>query len=50
MSHQIIVEHMNGTINAKNIEFKKNNEVYKGCSLIIVLPKNDNKNLEDYII
>ena len=50
MSHQIIVEHMNGTINAKNIEFKKNKEVYKGCSLIIVLPKNDNKNLEDYII
>jgi signal transduction histidine kinase len=50
MSHQIIVEHMKGTINARNIEFKKNKEVYKGCSLIIVLPINDKKNLEDYII
>ncbi|MDD2291439.1 MAG: ATP-binding protein [Aliarcobacter sp.] len=50
MSHQIIVEHMKGTLSVKNIEFKKNKEVYKGCSLIITLPVNENKNLEDYII
>ncbi len=50
MSHQIIVEHMKGTIHARNIEFKKNKEVYKGCSLIIVLPINENKNIGDYII
>ena len=50
MSHQIIVEHMNGSINAKNIDFRKNKEIYKGCSLIIALPINENKNFGDYII
>ncbi|MFA6741758.1 MAG: ATP-binding protein [Arcobacteraceae bacterium] len=38
MSHQIVAEHMKGSIYAKNIEFKKDKENYKGCSLIIVLP------------
>lgn len=49
MSHQIVVEHMNGDIYAKNIEIIKDNKSYKGCSLVIVLPTEE-KNLEDYII
>ncbi|MDZ7819375.1 MAG: HAMP domain-containing sensor histidine kinase [Aliarcobacter sp.] len=53
MSHQIVVEHMKGNIFAKNIEIIKNKKVYKGCSIIIVLPiieKHNIENLEDYII
>lgn len=53
MSHQIVVEHMKGNIFAKNIEIIKNKKVYKGCSIIIVLPiieKHIIENLEDYII
>lgn len=50
MSHQIVVEHMKGTIEAKNIEIVKNEKVYKGCSFIIILPIRENKNLEDYSI
>ncbi|PUE65530.1 ATP-binding protein [Arcobacter caeni] len=38
MSHQIVAEHMKGSIYAKNIEFKKDKENYNGCSLIIILP------------
>ena len=53
MSHQIVVEHMKGNIFVKNIEMTKNKKVYKGCSLIIVLPiieKYNMENVEDYII
>jgi len=38
MSHQIIVEHMKGTISIKNIEMERVNNLYKGCSIIIELP------------
>lgn len=50
MSHQIVVEHMKGSIYAKNIDFVKDKNNYKGCSLIIVLPITEKQNLEDYII
>ncbi len=50
MSHQIVVEHMKGSIYAKNIEFIKDKKNYKGCSLVIVLPIKENQDLEDYII
>lgn len=50
MSHQIVVEHMKGSIYAKNIEFIKDKNNYKGCSLVIVLPIKENQDLEDYII
>lgn len=50
MSHQIVVEHMKGSIYAKNIEYIKDKNNYKGCSLIIVLPITEKQNLEDYII
>ena len=50
MSHQIVVEHMKGKIFAKNIDIIKNEKTYKGCSLVIELPMNDNKDSEDYII
>ena len=50
MSHQIVVEHMKGSISAKNTEMIKDGNIYKGCSLVIVLPIKENQNLEDYII
>ena len=50
MSHQIVVEHMKGSIYAKNIDFVKDKNNYKGCSLIIVLPITEKQNLEDHII
>ena len=50
MSHQIVVEHMKGSIFAKNKEMIKDGNIYKGCSLVIVLPIKENQNSEDYII
>ena len=50
MSHQIIVEHMKGEIFAKNIEMIKEGLKYKGCSIIISLPIEERKNIEDYNI
>ncbi|WP_072681474.1 ATP-binding protein [Arcobacter sp. LA11] len=40
MSHQIIVDHMNGKLKVKNIEFKTKTGKYKGSCFIIELPKN----------
>ena len=34
MSHQIIVEHMQGTISMKNIDFEIKKS-YKGCKVVI---------------
>ena len=50
MSHQIIVEHMKGEIYAKNIELQRDDKKYKGCAIIIYLPLNEEKILEDYNI
>ena len=50
MSHQIIVEHMKGEIYAKNIELLRDDKKYKGCAIIIYLPFNEEKILEDYNI
>jgi PAS domain S-box-containing protein len=40
MSHQIIVEHMNGSIYIKNIEMEKFSKIYKGCCVTIEIPLN----------
>ncbi|MCP4971044.1 MAG: PAS domain S-box protein [Arcobacter sp.] len=40
MSHQIIVDHMNGSIKVKNIDYEFNNKIYKGTCFKIELPKN----------
>ena len=50
MSHQIIFEHMKGEIYAKNIELIRDDKKYKGCKIIIHLPLNEEKILEDYNI
>ncbi len=39
MSHQIIVDHMNGKLKVRNIEFKTKTGSYKGCCFTIELPK-----------
>ena len=49
MSHQIIVEHMQGTISMKNIDFQIENKSYKGCKVVIKIPLNE-KTFSDYII
>ena len=49
MSHQIIVEHMQGTISMKNIDFEVENKIYRGCKVIIEIPLNE-KTFSDYII
>ena len=49
MSHQIIVEHMKGTISMKNIDFEIENKSYKGCKVVIKIPLNE-KTFSDYII
>ena len=49
MSHQIIVEHMQGTISMKNIDFEVDNKSYKGCKVVIKIPLNE-KTFSDYII
>ena len=38
MSHQIVVEHMKGNIYMENREFIKNNNSYKGCSVTLEIP------------
>ena len=48
MSHQIIVEHMKGQIYIKNIQLIKNNISFKGCCVVIELPKEEMKS--DYFI
>lgn len=49
MSHQIIVEHMQGAISMKNIDFEVDNNSYKGCKVVIKIPLNE-KSFVDYII
>ena len=49
MSHQIIVEHMQGTISMKNIDFQIENKSYKGCKVVIKIPLNE-KTFSDYMI
>jgi signal transduction histidine kinase/HAMP domain-containing protein len=49
MSHQIIVEHMKGGIDIKNMDFIKNDEVYKGCMVILEIPINEKYNLDFHI-
>ena len=49
MSHQIIVEHMQGIISMKNIDFEVDNKSYKGCKVVIEIPLNE-KTFSDYII
>ena len=49
MSHQIIVEHMKGTISMKNIDFEIENKSYKGCKVVIKISLNE-KTFSDYII
>ena len=49
MSHQIIVEHMKGSIYLKNIEIEKNDKLFKGCCVTLEIPTKK-ENFTDYII
>ncbi len=49
MSHQIIVDHMNGELKCKNIKFKHENDIYDGCCFYITLYDNTEHNYT-YII
>jgi PAS domain S-box-containing protein len=40
MTHQIIVDHMNGKVKIKNINFKKDNRTYNGSCFTIEFPRN----------
>ncbi len=49
MSHQIIVEHMKGSIYLRNIEIEKNNKLFKGCCVTVEIPTKE-ESFTDYII
>jgi nitrogen fixation/metabolism regulation signal transduction histidine kinase len=46
MSHQIVVEHMKGNIYMENKEFIKNNNSYKGCTVTLEIPIQDEDEVE----